>query len=666
MNILSIKEAEILKQNDIKLYSFDIFDTLVTRRVATPTGIFALMQEYLKKNSGIPDFIKNDFYEIRINSERLARLRNGNVKILKEVCFNDIYHTMQNNYGLSNNETDFLKKLEIKTEIENLIPIASNINILKSLLKKDCRVVLISDMYFSVKELKAILTHIDPIFEDMNIYVSSEHSASKHNGELYSIVQNVENINYKNWLHVGDNKYADIKKAQEKGIKTILFNPPELMPYEKEVLINTDVISQCLIGTARISRLNLPEINCEKYIFGASFAAPLLFSYVNYIIDQAHIRNFKTLYFIARDGFVPKIIADIIIKEKNLNIKTKYIYGSRLAWRIPTKENYEFLIEIFFEEYKDKLSVDFISYRLGIENKLLNKYRKCSVKNLKEALLKDTTLKNKIIELNSRKANLLKEYFKQELDLDSKELVFVDLFGSGISQDLISSFLNKKIYGFYFNVLPRLLNENSVKISYNKDFAYAHWIELLSKTVDGQTIGYRSNGNNIVPITEDWKGKKLLEDWGIKEYYEGIETFTHNITDLNSNLILNSYNFVNKYLNYVLNSDKATADIIGSIPYKMVGNEKDVEVCADSLKTSQIIFNFLLCRKNIYKSALPPITLSRSSFANRKILKFIEKYPTIQKFLFNIYIHKKKQRSIYLNFRNKIFSKKILYKKVKL
>ena len=46
--------------------------------------------------------------------------------------------------------------------------------------------------------------------------------------------------------------------------------------------------------------------------------------------------RYETLYFVSRDGYHLKRIADEIIKMKNIDIKTKYIYASRRAWRIPS------------------------------------------------------------------------------------------------------------------------------------------------------------------------------------------------------------------------------------------------------------------------------------------------------------------------------------------
>ena len=52
-------------------------------------------------------------------------------------------------------------------------------------------------------------------------------------------------------------------------------------------------------------------------------------------------REIHKVKLIARDGYIPKLITDIVIQKRGLDIKTKYLYGSRLAWRIPTENNYE-------------------------------------------------------------------------------------------------------------------------------------------------------------------------------------------------------------------------------------------------------------------------------------------------------------------------------------
>jgi len=218
----------------IKLYSFDIFDTLITRRVAAPVGIFALMQE--KLNQDLPEDFRSNFYQIRIDSERYARDIKLKESGTKEINFDEIYYLMQKQYSLNDSAVCEIKNLELQTELENFVPVTDNINKIKELTSNGNKVILISDMYHSTKTIKNFLLHIDTVFENIPIYISSEYKASKGDGKLYLKVKETENVKFGEWKHFGDNKFADIKKAKSFGIKTVHTPLPELMPYEKEAL----------------------------------------------------------------------------------------------------------------------------------------------------------------------------------------------------------------------------------------------------------------------------------------------------------------------------------------------------------------------------------------------------------------------------------------------
>ena len=644
-------------KSTIQLISFDIFDTLVTRRVATPVGIFALMQEFIKKETNLPDFIKNNFYSIRINSEKLARMSASQLYKTPEISFDDIYSVMQNNCYLTDEEVKFLKELEISTEIKNLVPIDKNISLLKEYINAGKKVVLISDMYHSSETIHKLLSHIDPIFNNIKVYISSEYKVSKGQGSLFGIVKDNENIECKKWLHIGDNPNADIKQASKYGIKVKHFKLPKLMSYETK-FNGADACTQCVIGAARLARFKEIGQRQDKFNFGASFAAPLLYSYVDYIIEQSLARGFKELYFIARDGYIPKIIADIIIEKRGLDIKTKYIYGSRLAWRLITEENFDDLINIFFNEYRNIATIELVAYRLGYKPEELstilalntnkNKLNNNDLNNIKNKIINNPKIRQQIIAHCKPKVNLLKEYFKQEVNLNNEEIVFVDLQGSGKTQKILGDILNSitpaKLYFFYLfcNTTNMLLDINHSISSYLPNFAYSCWIELLSKTYDGQTEGYDIVNNKVKPITEN-VNIQVLKEWGLDEYILGIKIFTLEV--LNSekinNINTNSLILINRYINFVKVLDKQTADILGSIPHKNIGYEYSTTCSAPKISFRKTFKNFLLCRKEQIIFELPFISLARSDKFRKKWLKFIQKYPTIQKFLFNIYIHKR-------------------------
>ena len=100
----------------------------------------------------------------------------------------------------------------------------------------------------------------------------------------------------------------------------------KLTDYENYILnkFPQNLLVQLVIGNAKNTRL----IDClcvdSKKMFGASFAAPMLYSYVNWLLELSVKQGIKRLYFIARDGYILHKIADIIIHNKNLDITTKY------------------------------------------------------------------------------------------------------------------------------------------------------------------------------------------------------------------------------------------------------------------------------------------------------------------------------------------------------
>ena len=183
----------------------------------------------------------------------------------------------------------------METERNNILPITENINILKKILSEGKHVVLISDMYLSSEQIRSLLIPFDKIFEDIKIYVSNEYNKAKHNGEIYDYVAQKENVNYKNWIHHGDNSFSDIKKAKEKGIIANLLKYEDLMPYEKFNIWPhiDDYKYQVLMGCARATRM-LSADKSDAYKFGCSFAGPILYNYVSWLINQAIERDIKT------------------------------------------------------------------------------------------------------------------------------------------------------------------------------------------------------------------------------------------------------------------------------------------------------------------------------------------------------------------------------------
>lgn len=645
---------------DKKLCSFDVFDTLITRTMAKPTGIFTLLGQILsEKYPKFPNYFINNFYTIRTETEEFARRNLAETQNRADISIFDIYKKIQKDHNLSDNQVKQLIELELDCEIKNIKPIEKNINILKSLKNAGNSVILISDMYLTSDMIRGLLVSVDEIFNDIKIYVSNEHNYTKWDGDIYPYIKEKENIEYSNWTHFGDNRHSDIKQAKKLGIKTIYLKQIDNKPYENYALENNedDFYVQSFIGLSKLARL-FNKNKSEKYEFGCSLSGPILYNYINFVTNQALSRKIKTLYFVARDGYILKQIADIIIKNKNLDIKTKYIYGSRLAWRIPDENNIVDYLKYTFDEYQDRSTLKFLAKRLDIDVNILKKHSKIKnefkilkrkiLSSILKSLLYDEKSVQLLIKKNKNKKELLAKYLKQELNLNEDKIAFVDVNGSGRTQDIIAKMINKfydgEILSFYMFNEASADNSNPYnKISYISTIEYHHYfIELFCRNLDGQTLGYTEKHGKITSVLEEINNKKI-KDWGYEEYLKGVTDYAELATDfeIKNKLSLLSYSLYKKYFDYItLRLDKNLADIIGSIPFDEVGCEKEQREAAKKYNIIDIIRYMIIGNKDC---SLMWIKVKRSGKPLELINKITEKYGSIRKLLINFYFNKNKK-----------------------
>lgn len=260
-----LKKRILYHEDDVM--SFDVFDTLVTRKVATPSGIFALMQEALADEDFIPELpkrVRQGFFDMRRYYERKARER-WQADSREDITFQEIYKCMGEVEGLSDNQLQNLMKLELDIEARNLVGIRENIRQMKDLSASNHRVILISDMYLSGEEIRSLLVTVDEVFRDIPIYSSADMQKGKWSGNGYKLVRQREKLDIFHWVHTGDNKGSDIGKAKELGIKTVYYNGAALTRRESELMskYEDNFSLQLAVGRLRLRRLNGENVSLD-------------------------------------------------------------------------------------------------------------------------------------------------------------------------------------------------------------------------------------------------------------------------------------------------------------------------------------------------------------------------------------------------------------------
>jgi len=593
------------------LYSFDIFDTLLTRMTAVPKGIFMVMQEKLTRDikyNMVSSYICENFAQLRIHAEEMARMHYQKGEI-EDITLEQIYEALFTNGGLSISEKQMLMDLEIFTEYENIVGIKKNIQRVKELLQNKERVVLISDMYLDAAVIRTLLLKINGIFSDIEIYVSSEYKKAKHTGNLYKIVKEKENATYSNWHHLGDNAVADVAIAQQLGIEAKYVPYERFLAIEKTLLEKRpmNVFLQKYIGTARNVRLTISD---EKVVeqMGASIGGPVIFAYVQWILRECINKDINRLYFIARDGYIPKKIADILISKWKLNISTHYIYGSRRAWRMPGYDGMVGGIKTIVS-WSDPGSINTLNKLakiLCISAEDLADFLNVSVDLFEESLSYNAlgayvcyldhneAFRNFLLEKMQEERKNVKSYLMQELDISDHKFAFVDIGGSGYTQNCLANMLKEfyrhPIQTFFFKMDKISVLKQSIFYTFIPSNLQDNLVlELFSRAPHGQTEGYKKDGNGrMMPIFSDAEGEALCR-YGYEMYISGVERFSKNLAETVYLQSLINIDVILQYLkNIVAFADPQVMDFLCDMPYSVSGIENRMKRFAPILTKKDI------------------------------------------------------------------------------
>lgn len=328
------------------MISFDIFDTLITRITLTPEGIFALTAEQVfsrhrDEKCGYEGCVQ-DFVHLRVAAEKNVRKRYQKLG-KKEITYDSIYDVIEEAGVVSKTLLLELKDQEIKTEIEAAIKIQQNIELLKTYMSAGEKVVLISDMYLPKTVIKDILKKTVHEIADLPLYVSSDVDYVKSDGSLFSYVGKCENEEYSSWTHFGDNQKSDYIIPKMLGInvgtihsfdnlKPILYYIQNSQSYQMNTQMELGIMNYLMERNNHVAQSQKIK-DQNGFLTGVTVGGPLILPYVRWIIDDCKTRHIDNIYFLSRDGYILKKVADIILEREDTNIQTHYLYSSRKAWQ---------------------------------------------------------------------------------------------------------------------------------------------------------------------------------------------------------------------------------------------------------------------------------------------------------------------------------------------
>lgn len=185
--------------------SFDVFDTLVMRKVLYPSDVFYIVGQKAENINISPD----EFVDKRNQADWQNQY---------EKNIFGIYHTLQDMLMLTDKERDHLMNLELETERQLLVCRQEVVECFWYACAQEKKVYLISDMYLPEAVLGRLLTSLGIVGYE-KLLVSCDFQCSKTTG-LFQIYK--EMVHEERCLHIGDNKLADGAASKVEGIDVFL------------------------------------------------------------------------------------------------------------------------------------------------------------------------------------------------------------------------------------------------------------------------------------------------------------------------------------------------------------------------------------------------------------------------------------------------------------
>lgn len=524
------------------LYSFDIFDTLISRKGLEPDSISYAMRDSMRKDfsHGFDSMFVERFPAKRLNAELgLREYMNKSLEqrhtIKREITLSMIYDEIQMLENLTDEQKDYLIALECKTEIDSIIPIKDNINTVKELLKNHEDVIFISDMYLPMSVIKKMLSAADPALEKVKIFLSNEYGTLKTDKDLFfEVYRSIKPFyNYGKWIHTGDNRNADQKQPRLMGIETRHIQKPTFSNIEKSLSESIGTYDSFKTMALQARMRNSHSFKSADFVI--DYIAPLFVSYIDWVLRDAIKKGFETLYFVSRDGHHLKRIADAIIQKRGLSIKTKYIYASRRVWRIPSFINA--VDEEFFANYggnfndihtKEKFlraaafdsEADFndIFPQIDLDNIDFNDVSNGSpAKKLSLILKSNQKYHEYLLNRAASQRGIVCDYLLQEINPQEKH-AFVEFFGRGYNQTCHSRLWNHAIGRdmplYYYYARALLPSEgNCIRYKMTSTNIQFFFIESIFANMPYKSIEeYTVKNGKIVPVKLSIQCNKDLFD----------------------------------------------------------------------------------------------------------------------------------------------------------
>lgn len=352
---LASREKRGSKDSPQKFACFDLLDTVLFRKVVDPTDVFRLIYHRLSRD--LPEqtdgICEDAFVSARIVAERRAR------KDRAETTLAAIWDELAWMVG---DNRDLGVEAELACERELLYPNAEILSVIASRREQGHRIVFVSDMYLPADFLRSVLEENGVMQPGDEIFVSSSHDKTKHDGDLYHHVMEDLGGSPSDYFMTGDHRHSDHRKPRSLGLRSKHYRGHRLNGFEKrlnDALATSQLSRSILVGSVRSGRADHRGTGNRLV---SDFLGPASLLWALWTVRRAEEGRIDRLYFMARDGFLPFLAADYLKKTGLTGVESHYVYGSRYSLYFASIRDLETDLQWIFDQPGDLTTDKLLRY----------------------------------------------------------------------------------------------------------------------------------------------------------------------------------------------------------------------------------------------------------------------------------------------------------------
>lgn len=380
--------------------SFDVFDTLILRKVHMPEDVFYLAQRKLQ-------YI--NFKSIRMDAEWRARQKRFKEYGDYEVTLEEIWTMV---HELSTIDIDKGIQVEMACEMDMCYANPYFLELVKLLKTTGKKIILCSDMYLNAERIKKILENAGyPEFDDC--FISCEHRKSKANGDLYEIVKGKYGKNVR-YIHLGDNEFSDLKMARKHGFDSVYYQNVQDAGEKYRAKDMSVIVSSIYSGIVNGFLHNGLSNQDPLYEFGYIYGGLFVVGYCQFIHEYVKNNSIDKVLFLSRDGdILQKAYNKMYPEEQKM---TEYVYWSRLAATKMCAHRYKafYLERMIYHKVNQNYSLKNIFETMEIYP-LLKEFLVSFNDDISEEIILDTAILDDLLVFVNANWDRIMDFYKEQL-----------------------------------------------------------------------------------------------------------------------------------------------------------------------------------------------------------------------------------------------------------